>query len=553
LSQARTLPEPYPIEPGSPPDRPKPPSCTTGPVSSPDRHSKSLDDPRKQDEDDHLRKTHTSRDEEMQGAPSNKVGQNQAQANQSKGAEQAEQPDSESVPAEDSTSVVDQLDEATISQNEAVAAALASIELKSMPEAVTKAPAEEVADEVLAGRPATRKAKRLDAPNAQGQVEPTNRGAEHDEAESAPSTAAIDTVDKETPVAVDQFFAETTPEAAGEESALQEVSLIDATNEKATSEARPTNRKVTKATAVEPAQADNISLHGKPQEASVDGDDTATTALDTGSNKANPATRRRDTPSDRSTETTPKTKTEPAAEQALDTSDPVPADAENQTDVGAKAVKVSATDSVAALDTSSDNAGQNPPEQHSSQGKTQQPLDAGRDVAVDRATRQGAAHLRESDTSAPRSQLLSDVERLRFVQRVARAIGTSATADGGQMRLRLSPPELGSLRMEIVVRQGTVTAHVEAETTAARDVLLENLPALRERLAEQNIKLERFDVDLMRQSLDQTPQHAGDQDGDRAESGRRMQQAASRETKQTAERVTVQAPVIQDGHVNVVI
>jgi flagellar hook-length control protein FliK len=85
------------------------------------------------------------------------------------------------------------------------------------------------------------------------------------------------------------------------------------------------------------------------------------------------------------------------------------------------------------------------------------------------------------------------------VQRVARAF-QAADDEGGQIRLRLSPPELGAMKLEITVHGGAMTAHVETETSAARNMLLDNLPALRQRLADQNIKITQFDVDLKDQS-----------------------------------------------------
>ena len=85
------------------------------------------------------------------------------------------------------------------------------------------------------------------------------------------------------------------------------------------------------------------------------------------------------------------------------------------------------------------------------------------------------------------------------MQRVARAF-QAADDEGGQIRLRLSPPELGSMKLEITMHGGTMTAHVETETSAARNMLLDNLPALRQRLADQNIKIGQFDVDLKDQS-----------------------------------------------------
>ena len=87
------------------------------------------------------------------------------------------------------------------------------------------------------------------------------------------------------------------------------------------------------------------------------------------------------------------------------------------------------------------------------------------------------------------------VDRVRFVQRVARAFQT-ISGGGGSVKLRLSPPELGSVRLEVSVKNGVLTAHAQTETAQARDALVENLPELRARLSEQNIQIDHFDVDL---------------------------------------------------------
>ncbi len=88
---------------------------------------------------------------------------------------------------------------------------------------------------------------------------------------------------------------------------------------------------------------------------------------------------------------------------------------------------------------------------------------------------------------------------MRFVQRVEQVF-QDLSGQGGSVRLRLSPPELGSLNIDIKLAKGVMTARVEAETPAARNILLDNLPALRDRLAQQDIKVQRFDVDLMDRS-----------------------------------------------------
>jgi flagellar hook-length control protein FliK len=102
----------------------------------------------------------------------------------------------------------------------------------------------------------------------------------------------------------------------------------------------------------------------------------------------------------------------------------------------------------------------------------------------------------------------ASIDRVRFVQRVTRAF-QAAGDQGGVVRLRLSPPDLGSLQVQISVKHGELSAHIQAETSAAQQVLLDNLPDLRDRLAQQDIRIERFDVDLMDQSpggMPQTPQ-----------------------------------------------
>jgi flagellar hook-length control protein FliK len=89
----------------------------------------------------------------------------------------------------------------------------------------------------------------------------------------------------------------------------------------------------------------------------------------------------------------------------------------------------------------------------------------------------------------------AEVQRVRLVQRVARAFQTLGDG-GGEVRLRLSPPSLGSIRLEVTLQAGVMSARIETETASARALIVDNLPALRERLATHDIKISRFDVEL---------------------------------------------------------
>jgi flagellar hook-length control protein FliK len=102
----------------------------------------------------------------------------------------------------------------------------------------------------------------------------------------------------------------------------------------------------------------------------------------------------------------------------------------------------------------------------------------------------------------------ASVDTVRLLTRVARAFHFAQ--DGGEVRIRLSPPELGALRMEVRVLEGALVARLETETAAARTAIVENLPALRERLAEQGVRIERFDVDLMQRQAGGSPDRPAD-------------------------------------------
>jgi flagellar hook-length control protein FliK len=175
--------------------------------------------------------------------------------------------------------------------------------------------------------------------------------------------------------------------------------------------------------------------------------------------------------------------------------------------------------------------------------------DAQRAEAAPRST---AARTAAATDEKPPTGDTAAVDRVRFVQRVAnafRAMGDHNSA----IRLKLSPPQLGSLRMEIVVQKGVMTARLEAETVETRNLLLDNLPALRERLAQQDIRIETFQVELADRRLGDGADHAaGQSHGDQE----RRQGHGSRPSRaETAQ--AVDAPgdrrIIDHSQLNVII
>ncbi len=99
-------------------------------------------------------------------------------------------------------------------------------------------------------------------------------------------------------------------------------------------------------------------------------------------------------------------------------------------------------------------------------------------------------------------------ETQKLLLRVVQAMRQAARRQG-VVRMKLHPPELGSVELQLRLRRGGVEADLRVESSQAQQALLENLHQLRQRLAEQDVKILRFEVDLM----NQPPGHFADRQG----------------------------------------
>lgn len=120
----------------------------------------------------------------------------------------------------------------------------------------------------------------------------------------------------------------------------------------------------------------------------------------------------------------------------------------------------------------------------------------------------------QKSTEAKSTPQLDPKQQIRLINRVARAV--ESTPAGQSIKIRLNPSELGQLKVEIKLEDGNMVAKIEAENPATRQVLLQHLPQLRDRLAESNINVQQFDVDVMGQhdSSDGGTSNLGDQQAD---------------------------------------
>jgi flagellar hook-length control protein FliK len=74
-----------------------------------------------------------------------------------------------------------------------------------------------------------------------------------------------------------------------------------------------------------------------------------------------------------------------------------------------------------------------------------------------------------------------------------------------EVRVRLSPPELGDLEVNVSRREEGSVARIESHTAATHQLLLEHLPSLRESLAQSGIPVHEIEVAFRQPSPEGQP------------------------------------------------
>ena len=92
----------------------------------------------------------------------------------------------------------------------------------------------------------------------------------------------------------------------------------------------------------------------------------------------------------------------------------------------------------------------------------------------------------------PQSMGLDDEQR--FTGRIVRGLSTMINQRGGSMTMRLDPPELGQLRVQMTIIRGVVSAQFTASTAQAHALLDKNISSLRLALESQGLTVERLTV-----------------------------------------------------------
>ncbi len=118
-----------------------------------------------------------------------------------------------------------------------------------------------------------------------------------------------------------------------------------------------------------------------------------------------------------------------------------------------------------------------------------------------------------------------ETDEAGFSNRVVRGLSTMVNQRGGVMTMRLQPPVLGDLRIQMSIVQGTVNAQFTATTEQAHMLIDRNLTVLRTSLESQGLTVEKLGVQL--NTSEQTQNSARNETGEQQQQNQRSSHDAA--------------------------
>lgn len=99
-------------------------------------------------------------------------------------------------------------------------------------------------------------------------------------------------------------------------------------------------------------------------------------------------------------------------------------------------------------------------------------------------------------------EAILEPSRAESIEKLARVLRSQLGSRHSAMTLRLDPPELGSLRVEIRMQDQTLTLKFQADTQAGHHALRSQLDALRHTFEQQGVRVDQMSVEYRPQHSD---------------------------------------------------
>lgn len=127
--------------------------------------------------------------------------------------------------------------------------------------------------------------------------------------------------------------------------------------------------------------------------------------------------------------------------------------------------------------------------------------------------RERAVAVRQAVAGSPRPLTEETVRlnRSEAIDQIARVVRTHANGRASSMTLRLDPPELGQLRVDVRMQDHSLVVRFQTQTQAAHDLLQDRIAELRHALEQHGIQLDRAEIEIRPPTPGQQGRHADGQ------------------------------------------
>ncbi len=149
---------------------------------------------------------------------------------------------------------------------------------------------------------------------------------------------------------------------------------------------------------------------------------------------------------------------------------------------------------VAAIDSGKGGAAPSPAANSDTAPPAPSPVTANPDAAIFAAAPAALqAHAGLFTTAQPVGN--AGVNPAQIIEQVAYALQVNHVG-AQEMQLQLSPPDLGSLQINVSVHDGVLSARLEVQNPTTQQILVDNLSQLKNSLTQQGVAFDRIDVRL---------------------------------------------------------
>lgn len=100
--------------------------------------------------------------------------------------------------------------------------------------------------------------------------------------------------------------------------------------------------------------------------------------------------------------------------------------------------------------------------------------------------------VQKSQGNLPPEQVVS----AKVIHQIVKAAKVNITEGRSDIALRLDPPHLGTVQMNVTVTEGTVTASLQTSTESAKQVLQSDLATLKQSLSDAGINVDKIEVSV---------------------------------------------------------